>query len=396
MAGTNDGRDEEIDALLGIENIDTAKITDQITQRKGGKKEEPLKTDPEKTDPLKTDPIKTDPVKVDPSKNVPDTDTIRATMLNEMFGESYKTVEEVKKANIPASLQELATLRQKNQELEAQVKARPKHAFANDDIAKMNEFVRETGIKDVGIFNRLSVADIANMEPMDALVLQHIIDNPSLAGKEPQVRKYFETKYNVDPKKVEAGDLTQEELEVNQIGIHSDGSKAKDKLSTLKGKIKMPEVPADEPGKKVKWTPEVEATQKAGWNTVNERMMAEFSTIPITLKGSKEPIVNFVLPEEAKKVLLSNALDYVVSNQLEVNEANVKSVAQSMYSDLRLSMQDDIVHAVFERARSLTEKEYLEKYHNPSKKNTDTPDNIAGDQSDEAKKEKAFQGELSR
>jgi hypothetical protein len=399
MAGTNDGRDDEIDALLGIEDIDTAKITEQITQRKGGKaKEEPPKTDPIKTDPPKTDAPKADPPKADPPKqDAPDINAVRAAVLNEMFGEQFKTVDDVKKANIPASLQELATLRQRNQELETQVKAKPKHSFANDDIAKFNEFVRETGIKDAGVFNRLNATDVANMDPMDALVQQHIIENPSLAGKEPQVRKYFETKYNVDPKKVEAGDLTQEELEVNLIGITSEGAKAKAKLQDLKSKIKMPEIPADEPGAKPKkWTPEIETQQKAGWNTLNEKMVAEFSTIPILLKGSKEPIVNFVVPEETKKGLLSNALDYVVSNQLEVNEANVKNVAQSMYSDLRLTLQDDIIHAVFERARSLTEKEYLETYHNPSKRNTDNPDISGEPLSEDAKKERAFQAEMNR
>ncbi len=69
-------------------------------------------------------------------------------------------------------------------------------------------------------------------------------------------------------KKVEAGDLTQEELEVNQIGIHSDGAKAKEKLSTLKGKIKMPEAQEETPGAKTKWTPEIEAQQKKGWGEI--------------------------------------------------------------------------------------------------------------------------------
>ena len=99
------------------------------------------------------------------------------------------------------------------------LKAKPKHNFANDDIAKFNEFVRETGIKDVGVFNKINGTDVANMNDMDALVMQHIIENPTLAGKEPQVRKYFETKYNVDPAKVTAGELTQEELETNLIGV---------------------------------------------------------------------------------------------------------------------------------------------------------------------------------
>jgi len=246
------------------------------------------------------------------------------------------------------------------------------------------------------------------MENMDAIVLQHIVDNPSLAGKEPQVRRYFEMKFNVDPnkidpKKVESGDLTAEELEQNKleyetnlIGLASEAGKAKSRLQELKSKIKMPDIPADETDKKVKWTPEIESKQKANWTAVNEKMGEEFKTIPILMKGSKEPIVNFVLPEETKKVILTNALDYAISNQMEINQANVTSVATQMYSDAILSNMQEIAHAIFERARSMTEEEYLKTYHNPSSKNTDTPPAGGEPESDEAKKERAFQAEMDR
>ena len=271
MAKKNDGRDEEFDALLKIPGADIESITAQINKDRGiidvtdPVKTDPVITDPVKTDPIKTDPIKTDPVKTDPIKtDVPDTETIRTTMLNEMFGEQFKTVEDVKNANIPASLQELTTLRQRAKELETQLATKPKHNFASDDIAMFNEFARETGIKDASVFNKLHVTDVANMEPMDALITQHIIENPSLASKEPQVRRYFEMKYNVDsskidPEKVESGDLTPEELEQNKleyetnlIGITSDGNKAKKQLAELKGKIKMPEIPDETPAASTK------------------------------------------------------------------------------------------------------------------------------------------------
>jgi hypothetical protein len=268
--------------------------------------------------------------------------------------------------------------------------------------------VRDTGIKDAAVFNKLNVTDVANMEDMDALVMQHIIEYPASAGKEPQVRRYFETKYNVDPskidpKRVEFGNLTQEELEQNKldyesnlIGVTTDGGKAKAKLQELKGKIKMPDILADEPNNKSKWTPEIEKSQTTAWTEVNEKMGAEFAKIPITLKGGKEPIVNFVLPEESQKVILKNALDYVVSNQLEVNEANVTSVAQAMYSDILFTHREEIYHAIFERARSMTEEEILKVYHNPSPKNNDNPPPSGELDSEEVQRKKAFELEYKR
>jgi hypothetical protein len=38
----------------------------------------------------------------------------------------------------------------------------------------------------------------------------------------------------------------------------------------------------------------------------------------------------------------------------------------------------------------------LEKYHNPSKRNNDQPDNKGDEDSEEAKKDKAFKAELDR
>lgn len=400
MARNDDGRDDEIDALEHAEGVDPVKIMEQISKGKGIKSEDKapdLKLEDIKPGEIKPEEQKPGEIKPDEKKEVPDPEAIVSGKLKEIFGDRYTNVDELKKANIPAQLQELETLRQKNQTLETQLKAKPKHPFASDDIAKFNEFVRDTGIKDVGVFNKINGADVANMGDMDALVMQHIVENPSLANKEPQVRRYFETKYNVDAKKVEAGDLTQDELDVNLIGVASDGARAKDKLQELKGKIKMPDIPADEPLEgKQKWTPEIETKQKAEWAKVNEKMGEEFAKIPIPIKGGTEPIVNFVLPEETKKTILTNALDYAIGNQLEINEANVTSVATMMYSDLIVSNLGQIVHTVFERARTMTEDEVLKVYHNPSPKNTDTPPPSGEPESDEAKREKAYQAEFDR
>jgi hypothetical protein len=404
----NDGRSDELEALMDVDGVDKASIQAQLNNMRGIKNPTPV-VPPADTTPPATPP--TPPPATPPAgtvKNVPDTEAIRTTMLNEMFGEQFKTVDDVKKANIPASLQELATLRERAKELETQLAKKPKHSFASDDIAKFNEFARETGIKDPAVFTRLNTTDVANMDAMDALVMQHILENPESATKEPQVRRYLERRYNVDTskinhKQVEDGDMTEDEYqqnkldyETNLIGISSEGNKAKAKLVELKNKIKMPEIPVDEPEKTTKWTPAIETKQKEVWTKVNEKMGEEFAKIPITLKGGKEPIVNFVLPEEAKKRVMQNALDYVVSNQLEVNEANVTSVANAMYSDILMSHREEIYHAIFERARSMTEDEILKVYHNPSKGNTDTAPAVGGLTTEEEQREKAFNIELNR
>jgi hypothetical protein len=159
----------------------------------------------------------------------------------------------------------------------------------------------------------------------------------------------------------------------------------------------MPEIAKeDEPAGKTKWTPEVEAEQKAGWGRINESMIAQFKTLPILIEGVKEPILNFELPEESKSAIMKNAIDYVISNQLEANEANIRAVAQAMYSDIQDSNRSKIYHAIFERGRSITAEEYLKKYSNPSGKNTDTPPGGSEELSDDAKAKRVYDAEMQR
>jgi hypothetical protein len=383
--------DLEIDALTDGINVDSAKIAEQIAKKRG------ISSPDIKPDEKKPEEKKPEEKKPEENKNVPDAEAIRKAMLNEMFGEQFPSVDDVKKANIPEALKELTTLRQKNQELSESLAKKPKHAFASDDIAKFNEFARETGIKDAVVFNKLNYTEVANMDDMDALVLQRVIESAeegnSLAGEEPRVRRSFEKKFNVDSKKVESGELTQEELNENLFEMKQEAGKAKKKLAELKTKIKMPEIPAEETPQSKKWTPEVEATQKASWQKVSEKIGDVFAKIPILMEGAKDPIVEFVLPDETKKVIIKNAYDYVINNQMEVNETNVRNVSMQMYSDAILPNFDKIVKIIFDRARSMTEEEALKAYSNPSEKNKDQPDLKDQELSDEAKREKAFEAE---
>jgi hypothetical protein len=64
---------------------------------------------------------------------------------------------------------------------------------------------------------------------MEALVTKYVLDHPEQSGKEPQIRKYFEKKYNVDPDQVD-----EAELEVNKLGLDADGASAKKALQEIK------------------------------------------------------------------------------------------------------------------------------------------------------------------
>lgn len=292
----------------------------------------------------------------------------QAAFLKEIFGDRFKTVEEVKNLNITGQLDELDGLRRTKSDLENQLKVKPKNNFASDEVALYNEFVRETGIKDYGVFQKINGADIANMDPMDALVNRYILQNPNYAGKEPQVRKYFEKKYNVDPETVSA-----DELEINKIGMSTDGDIAKQELKTLKEKLKVPEGSAA-PDAPKELTPEEKTTLQTGWGNVGTKVVESLAKLNVPMKGAKEPLLSYAIAEDEQKEVKQFIIDYALENRMELNESNVKIIGNMVYNQLMLNKLPDIVQSVFEKARKMTEKEVHDFYTNPSPgRNNDTP-----------------------
>jgi hypothetical protein len=399
MAKKFEGRQDEVEMLKGIDGIDLDSITQQITG-------EPTPvTPPAGTPPVTDTPPATPPVAGTPPATTPKPGEAgpppdATGILKEIFGDQFTSVDDLKKKNIPEVLKEIATLRQQNQtlsaekeELSGKLNIKPKNNFANDDVALFNEFVKTTGNRSFDVFQRLNGKDVANMDDMDAIVLTRMLDNPGLSAKEPQLRKHVEKTYNVDPEQV-----SEEELEINKIGLAEDGYKAKLKLQELKGKLKIPEPDQSAPPTTPVWTPEQENQAKAIWTAANKAMGEKLSKIPIFMPNNKEPFINFAIPEETQKAIETNALDFAVSNHMEANEENLTSVAKFMYSELIMRNLDHIAHSIFEKARSMTQEESLKFYHNPTPLgNGDQPPAGRGEPDDEeTQKKKLFEAEMGR
>lgn len=383
MAKKFEGREAEIDALLNIPGVDPEKIRKQLNPELGSSGDD--KGQPpdgggagvvDKGKLPDGDDKGGEGDKGGKKENVPDESVIKASVLNEIFGDRYKTLDEVKSLNILDSLQERDTLRQKVTDLETQLGKKPKHSFASDDLAKFNEFARETKIDSYEVFRKLNSTDIANMDDMDALIWQRISEDPELAADVQRVRKNFERKFDVDKAKIEAGDMTQEEYDDNLFSMRTEARNAKKKLQELKGNIKMPEIREETPetiGPK-KWTPEIEKVQKTKWAEGAKAIIGVYSKIPILMKDAKEPIINFVLPEEVRTRLEQDAFNFAINNHLEIVDTDLqgnqeKALAVAVF--IRRKLLDDnlplIAHAIFERAQGMSKEEAAAVYHNPSK-----------------------------
>ena len=375
----------EFQALQGIEGVNPAEL---IKQAGGDPPEDPPEDppagdppagdppagsgdppagDPPAGDPPAGDPPAGDPPKGDPPKADP-TPEQRGVVLKEIFGERFKTVEDVKNANIPGLIDEVETLRQTKTELETKLELKPKTNFANDEVALFNEFVKETGTRDYGVFNKINSAEVATMDSMEALVTKYVLDHPEQSGKEPQIRKYFEKKYNVDPDQVDEADL-----EINKLGMDADGASAKKALQDIKDKLKVPE-PSQEPDAPKELTPEEKTNLQTRWGSVGQQVSTAYGKLNIPIKGGKDPLLDYEVSESEQKEITDFVKNYAVENQMELNETNVKMMSTMVYNQLMINKLPEIVHSVFEKARSMTEEQVHAVYENPSPaRNTDTP-----------------------
>lgn len=356
----------EFQALQDIEGIDPAELLKQAG-------EEPTPEsgigDPEPPIPPIEDPIPPLPGAGDPTPPVADpAPPQQGDVLNEIFGDRFQTVEEAKNANIAGVLDEVAILRQEKAELTSKLESKPKTNFANDEVALFNEFVKETGTRDYRVFEKINSAEVATMDSMEALVTKYVLDHPEQSGKEPQIRKYFEKKYNVDPDQVD-----EAELEVNTLGLDADGTSAKKALQEVKDKLKVPEE-SQEPGSPKELTPEEKATLQTGWNKVGQQVSTALAKLKVPIKNGKEPLLDYEVSESEQKEITDFVQNYAVENHMELDETNIRTISTMVYNNLMINKLPEIVHSVFEKARSLTEEQVHSLYENPSPvRNNDDP-----------------------
>ena len=336
--------------------------------------ETPPGTPPPGTPPPETPPG-TPPLEKGGTKPPPSVPAdVQNTLLNEIFGGAYANIEDLKKEDIPGKLKEAETLRQQVQTLQDQLK-NPAVGFANESVGLFNEFVKSTGISNYNVFDKLMNVDLNTLNPVDGLVLNHVMTHPRFSGKEDLVRKTFEKKYQTDP---DSG-LSEDEIKMNQITLEGDGENAINELKKIKEGIKLPEKP-NVLGQPETLTPEKIQGFKDAWSTPFTELDKTWKAIPLFLKGTKEPFMQYAIPDEVRKDVINKTLEMASKDGLEVNPDNMKDLYGIMLREVIVNRLPDILHAVAEKARSSTQEIADEMHDHPSARlNPDgTPPDASG------------------
>jgi hypothetical protein len=98
------------------------------------------------------------------------------------------------------------------------------------------------------------------------------------------------------------------------------------------------------------------------------------------------------------KAIETEAINNAVGKRMDASQENITSTAKFMYSEIIARNLDKILHTVFEKARSLSDKEVREKYHNPSPIKPEDSVGKPVEQPDEKEEQakKIFEAEMGR
>ena len=322
-------------------------------------------------------------------------DSTRQSVLKEIFGESFASVDDAKAAKIPDVLKQAEVLRQENASLTEKLAKKPKTDFVNDEMALFNEFVRTTGVDNYRLFKQINTADINSMEALDVLVAKHILEHPAESPSD--IREYFEMKYKLNDE-----DIDEKQKRYQKTEMNADADKARKSLLEVKNGLKMPEPPEEEPTEPKGWTEEQTTKQKTVWNNWGDRYAKSLQklNIPIVSEdGKTAKLLDYELSAEEQQQAKELVVDYAVKNQVELNQDNVNTIGRLVYKDIMFNKIPHIVHAVFEHARTLTEEQVHSIYDYPSiQRNTDKPPARPPSKETEAElaNKKAFEAEMGR
>ena len=305
--------------------------------------------------------------------------------LNEMFGDSFSSIDEVKSANIPNVLNEYKKLKSDIQSRDEKLnlysqKLKEKfQPYKNDEQAQFINFWNETGIDDIKTFKLLRTKEFSEMSDKDVLIMNTMIENPTLIGNREKAEKMVDLKFKIgkysptkqiktgedeDGKDIFTDEINKDELELNEMYVLSEAKKARESLSNLKLKIKSEINNFDD--KQLESNLE---TYKNAWNQISPIIANKFNKLPV-FGDSDEPIANFEVPQEIIKDISGQIQNMAVSNQMPFDEKNgiesVKNLHSNFLTLLYGRFAKEMQRESYKKGKSDATEELKKKYNLPN------------------------------
>ncbi len=282
--------------------------------------------------------------------------------LNEQLGGNFKSLDDIK--NLQEAQKSVEDYKTKLQEKDEALQSvgDPMKQFANENVAKANEILKNNENLSFGIAAKLATADVDNMSDDDALMYDQLIQNPHYEGRENMLRKMVNKSYKTEASgdEEELSDEDKEEIEIQKFKKEADARKAKERLKQM-ANVETPQAKNVEEEYKQNKQQKIEQF-KPHADTIKQ----ELDSVKVGKNGYE-----FKVSDDFKNFLDQNDnLTQFLANNFDPNDPNSKQKAVDSLKELYKKQNlDKIVDDIEEQVAARIRDEFHQQSHNPKTNN---------------------------
>lgn len=232
-----------------------------------------------------------------------------------------------------------------------ELEAKASNTFANEQMARLNEYVAEGG--DMMDFLTTQLTDYSEMSDIDVIKAQMKLTEKELTSEE--INLLFEDSYKLDETQ-----WSETEIKLAKIKLKRDANKARTDLINFQKQNSIPKSKAQEAENKAK----IEAAQKE-WVKQVENSLRNFKNIKVDIGDKGEKFTYSVSDDTIKSVRKTNKNLQKFWDRY-INEDGTQDVDKLTRDMAILNDFDNIVRSVYAQARSNGKEAVVKDLKNPS------------------------------
>ena len=297
--------------------------------------------------------------------------------FNKHFGKEFKKADEIKGlfdlqgkvteyegklTEYEKAKLDLADLQKKYEEVGKYVN--PKDFFANDDVYRTNLMLKKYPDKDVTLMTKISTLDIDKTDNFDLLVLNEMLQNPSIEGGEAGARELLASEFGIDVDDKSSWDT----LTKNKIS--KEANKVKTEFKTLQ-KVE-PQLPIDVEKMKSELISRENAKieqVKQEWSPLMDKALQDFKELTIfdtDEKGDLKEIYKYQVEytDEDRKAIKQDMVNYLAYTGQQINEKSVKDSLDMIKGRFALQQLPKMMKSYGQQIATQKDDEWHQKVNN--------------------------------
>jgi hypothetical protein len=297
--------------------------------------------------------------------------------FNKHFGKEFKKADEIKSlfdlqgkvteyegklTEYEKAKLDLSDLQKKYEEVGKYVN--PKDFFANDDVYRTNLMLKKYPDKDVTLMTKISTLDIDKTDNFDLLVLNEMLQNPSIEGGEAGARELLASEFGIDVDDKSSWDT----LTKNKIS--KEANKVKTEFKNLQ-KVE-PQLPIDVEKMKSELISRENAKieqVKQEWSPLMDKALQDFKELTIFDTDEKGDLKEFYkyqveYTDEDRKAIKQDMVNYLAYTGQQINEKSVKDSLDMIKGRFALQQLPKMMKSYGQQIATQKDDEWHQKVNN--------------------------------